>query len=155
MWTVIIALIAIGLLMVVIEILVIPGGGLAGVVGFVLMVAGVWLAYSRQGISMGHITLGATLVINFAVLLYALRSKTWDRAMLKRNIDSKVNVIEESDVQVGDTGKTISRCSPSGKALINGKFFEVHTRSEFIDEDENIEVIRVEKNKVIIKSKQI
>jgi membrane-bound ClpP family serine protease len=155
MWTVIIALIAIGLLMVVIEILVIPGGGLAGIVGFVLMVAAVWLAYSRQGITMGHITLGTTLVINFAVLLYALRSKTWERAMLKRNIDSKVNVIDENDVRAGDTGKTISRCSPSGKALINGQFFEVHARSEFIDEDVEIEVIRVEKNKIIIKSKQI
>lgn len=153
MWTVIIALIAIGLLMVVIEILVIPGGGLAGIVGFVLMVAGVWLSYSRLGLSTGHITLGATLLLNFAVLIYALRSKTWEKAMLKRNIDSKVNTIEEEDVRPGDAGKTISRCAPSGKALINGKFFEVHARSEFIDEDVDIEVIKLEKSKIIIKSK--
>jgi len=153
MWTVIVALIAIGLLMVVIEILVIPGGGLAGILGFVLMVAGVWLSYSRMGLTAGHITISSTLLLNFVVLIYALRSKTWEKAMLKRNIDSRVNIIDEAELSVGDTGKTVSRCSPSGKALINGKFFEVHARSEFIDEDVDIEVIKVEKNKIFIKSK--
>jgi membrane-bound ClpP family serine protease len=153
MWTVIVALIAIGLLMVVIEILVIPGGGLAGILGFVLMVAGVWLSYSRMGLTAGHITISSTLLLNFVVLIYALRSKTWEKAMLKRNIDSRVNIIDEAELRVGDTGKTVSRCSPSGKALINGKFFEVHARSEFIDEDVDIEVIKVEKNKIFIKSK--
>ena len=153
MWTVIVALIAIGLLMVVIEILVIPGGGLAGILGFVLMVAGVWLSYSRMGLTAGHITISSTLLLNLVVLIYALRSKTWEKAMLKRNIDSRVNIIDEAELRVGDTGKTVSRCSPSGKALINGKFFEVHARSEFIDEDVDIEVIKVEKNKIFIKSK--
>jgi len=153
MWTVIVALIAIGLLMVVIEILVIPGGGLAGILGFVLMVAGVWLSYSRMGLTAGHITISSTLLLNFVVLIYALRSKTWEKAMLKRNIDSRVNIIDEAELRVGDTGKTVSRCIPSGKALINGKFFEVHARSEFIDEDVDIEVIKVEKNKIFIKSK--
>lgn len=153
MWIVIVALIAIGLLMVVIEILVIPGGGVAGILGFVLMVAGVWLSYSRMGLTAGHLTISTTLLLNFVVLIYALRSKTWEKAMLKRNIDSKVNIIDEEDLRVGDSGRTVSRCSPSGKALINGKFFEVHARSEFIDEDIEIEVIKVEKNKIFIKSK--
>ncbi|MDP3463373.1 MAG: hypothetical protein Q8S18_11330 [Bacteroidales bacterium] len=154
MWTVIIALLAIGLLMVLLEILVIPGGGLAGVIGFVLMVIGVWIAYTREGDLAGHSTLAVTIILNISALVYALRSKTWEKAMLKRNIDSKVNVIDENDVKQGDFGRTISRCTPGGKALINGQFFEVHSRSEFIDEEIDIEVIKIEKSKIYIKPKQ-
>jgi len=154
MWTIIIALVGIGLLIVLLEILVIPGGGFAGIIGFALMVIGVWLAYKHEGTAAGHYTLVATLLVNVGVLTLALRSKTWDRAMLKKNLDHKVNEVNEEDVKAGDSGVTISRCCPGGKAMINGKFFEVDARSAFIDEDTPIEVIKVEKSKIFIKPKQ-
>lgn len=139
--------------MVLLEILVIPGGGVAGIVGFVLMAAGVWFAFTRQGIQAGLFTLGGTILVNVAALTLVLRSRTWDRAMLKSKIDSKVNVIDLESVKPGDVGVTISRCAPSGKALINGEIHEVHTRSEFLDEQTQIEVIKIEGYKIYIKSK--
>lgn len=154
MWTVILVLIATGLLMILLEILVIPGGGLAGIVGFVLMATGVWFAFTREGSQAGFYTLAGTLLVNVAALTLALRSKTWDKAMLKSNIDSKVNVIDTERIKVGDSGITISRCAPSGKALINGEIHEVHARSEYLDVDTEIEVIKVEGYKIYIKSKK-
>ncbi|MBK9290786.1 MAG: hypothetical protein IPM52_04040 [Bacteroidetes bacterium] len=154
MWTVILVLILTGLLMVMLEILVIPGGGLAGILGFLLMAAGVWFAFTREGTEAGLYTLGGTLLVNVAALVLALRSKTWDKAMLKSNIDSKVNVVDLTHIGPGDVGKTISRCAPSGKALINGEIHEVHTRSEYLDVDTEIEVIKVEGYKIYVKSKQ-
>lgn len=153
MWTVIIVLIGIGLLMVLLEVLVIPGGGFAGILGFALMVIGVYLAFNHEGVNAGLITLAATLLINVLALIVALRSKTWDKAMLKTNIEARVNLIDAEKVQVGTGGITISRCAPSGKALLNNEFFEVHARSEFIDEGVQIEVIKIEGNKIIIKQK--
>lgn len=153
MWTVILVLIATGLLMVLLEILVIPGGGLAGIVGFVLMASGVWFAFTREGNEAGLYTLAGTILVNIAALTLALRSKTWDKAMLKSNIDSKVNVVDHEQVKPGNTGVTISRCAPSGKAVINGEIHEVHTRSEFLDENTPIEVLKVEGYKIYIKSK--
>ncbi|MCE1201581.1 MAG: hypothetical protein LWX09_05735 [Bacteroidia bacterium] len=153
MWTVILVLIATGLLMVLLEILVIPGGGLAGILGFILMAAGVWFAFTREGTEAGLYTLGGSLLLNVAALTLALRSKTWDRAMLKSNIDSKVNVVDTEQIKPGDTGITISRCAPSGKAMINGEIHEVHTRSEYLDVDTEVEVIKVEGYKIYIKSK--
>lgn len=155
MWTVIFTLIGIGLLIVLLEILVIPGGGVAGVIGFGLMVAGVYLAFDRQGTTPGMLVLAGTVVLNIAALVLALRSKTWDRAMLKTNLDGRVNVVELGAVQSGDTGITISRCAPLGKALINNDFYEVDARTEFIDENETIEVIKVDGNKIIVKLKII
>lgn len=152
MWTVIIALIGVGLLMVLLEILVIPGGGFAGIIGFAIMAAAIFLGYSRLGVPQAHYLLVGTILLNIVILAFALRSKTWTRLMLTKNVESRVNVIDEAIVQPGDTGITISRCVPSGKALINNEFYEVHTRSEFIDEDQEIEVIKIESNKIFIKS---
>ncbi len=151
MWTVIAILILIGLLMMILEIIVIPGSGFAGIIGFILMAAGVWLAYSKHGATAGHLTLVTTLSVNIIGLILTLRSKTWKRATLKTVNSGKVNEIDEDQVVVGSKGVTISRCAPMGKAMFDGKYYEVSTLSEFIDQNENIEIIRISGNKIFVK----
>jgi membrane-bound serine protease (ClpP class) len=73
--------------------------------------------------------------------------------MLKTNIDSKVNVIDDIKVKVGDTGKADSRLVPAGKAFINGEYFEVRTTGEFIDPGTELVVTKVEFNKIFVKRK--
>jgi membrane-bound ClpP family serine protease len=151
MWTIIVILILVGILMMLIEILVIPGTGVAGIIGFGLMVAGIWLAYSSEGTMEGHITLAVTLGVSMLGLLVSLRSKTWKKAMLSTEIDSKVRTIDPQNVKVGDRGQTISRCAPMGKALFKDKFYEVSAYSDFIDQDKDIEIIKISGNKIFIK----
>lgn len=151
MWTVISVLILIGLLMMILEILVIPGSGFAGIIGFILMAAGIWIAYSKEGIMAGHITLVATLSINLVGLIIALRSRTWKRASLKAVVSGKVNQIDESNLRIGEKGITISRCAPMGKAKFNNKFYEVSTMSDFIDQGVEVEILKISGNKIIIK----
>ena len=151
MWTVVIILILVGILMLLLEVLVIPGSGVAGIVGFGLMVAGIWLAYSSISIQAGHITLGTTLGISILGLLVALRSRTWNKAMLSTNIESKVRVIDSEKLKIGDTGTTVSRCTPMGKALFHDQFFEVSAFSEFIDENVKVEIFKISGSKIFIK----
>ncbi len=151
MWTVIIVLILIGLLMMILEILVIPGSGFAGIIGFILMAAGIWLAYTRQGLTAGHITLAATVSVNVIGLIISLRSGTWKRASLKTVNSGKVNEIDETKLNIGERGITISRCAPMGKAMFDNIYYEVSTLSDFIDENEKVEIIRITGNKIIIK----
>lgn len=151
MWTVIIILILVGLLMMILEIIVIPGVGVAGIVGFVLMATGIWLAYTRQGAEAGHITLGATLAINVVGLVLTLRSKTWKKAMLNTVNTGKVKGIKDGELKIGEEGITISRCAPMGKVEFNNTFYEVSTLSEFIDQGQKVEIIRISGNKIYIK----
>lgn len=151
MWSVIIILILVGLAVLLLEILVIPGTGVAGIIGFALMAAGVWMAYTRQGITEGHITLAITLGINVLGLVIALRSKSWKKAMLSKVIDGKVRTIDPNSIAVGDRGITISRCAPMGKASFADRFYEVNALSEFIDPDTEIEIIKIAGNKIYIK----
>ncbi len=151
MWTVIIILILVGILMMILEIIVIPGSGVAGIIGFVLMASGVWLAYTKQGLMDGHITLGVTIAVNVIGLIIILRSKTWKKAMLSTVNIGKVNTINADEVKVGDVGTTISRCAPMGKVKFDNIFYEVSTLSEFIDEGQKVEIIRISGNKIYIK----
>lgn len=151
MWTVIVMLILVGLLMLVLEVVVIPGTGMAGIVGFLLMAAGIWLAYTREGIVAGHIVLASTVVINVVSIVLMLRSKTWKKAMLKTVNKGRVNEIDKNLLVVGLLGVTISRCAPMGKAKFGDEFYEVSTLSEFIDQNEKVEIIRISGNKIFIK----
>lgn len=153
-WTIIIILILVGLLFLILEVVVIPGTTVVGIVGFVLMIVAVWQTYVVYGSTSGHLVLGGTLVLTLVGLRFALRSKTWDRVMLKSNIDGRANVIPEGSVKVGDVGKSISRIVPTGKALINDEYFEVCSSGEFIDPENDIEVVKIEHNKIFVKIKK-
>ena len=80
-----------------------------------------------------------------------MRSKTWRFFGLKAEIDSKVNTVDEQVLPVGARGITLSRLAPTGKALINGQQVEVHTVSDFVDENVEVEITKVEGYKITVK----
>lgn len=152
-WTIIAVLIFVGFLFMLLEILVFPGTGIAGIIGFVLIAIGVWQAFVAHGVLAGTITLAGSLVFSVIALFYSLKSKTWKRASLNKNIDGKVNLVDETKIKPGDTGTAVSRLAPMGKAYINGEYFEVKTFGEYIDAGTEIEVLQIEFNKITVKPK--
>ncbi len=149
-WLLIIMLIFLGLLFLLLEILVIPGTTLAGIVGFGLLFVGIWQAYASKGIIEGHITLVSTLVITVAVLYYSFKAGTWKRMALKTTVDGKMDQLKGMNIKEGDNGITVSRLAPAGKAMINNDIIEVHTYGEFIDQEKEITVISVKDNKITV-----
>jgi len=151
MWAVIGILILIGILLLVLEILVIPGAGLAGVVGFLLLVAGVWLAYAKEGTFAGNLTLLITVLVNVITLVLVFRSKTWKKARLDTTITGKVRTLDGIELQAGDHGMSVTRCAPMGKGQFGKYELEVDAGTAFIDPDTPIEIRRIEGNKIYIK----
>ncbi len=153
-WILIITLIVVGLLFLLLEILVIPGTTVAAIIGSALIIFSVYHAYHTHGVMSGHITVGATAIGTILLLVFALRSKTWKKLMLESEVQSIVSQLEEKNIVVGDTGKSISRLAPSGKARINNEIYEVFTNGSFVDPGQEIEVIKILHNKVIVKLKK-
>ncbi len=149
-WLLIIILIILGLLFLLLEILVIPGTTLAGILGFGLLFVGLWQTYASKGIIEGHITLGSTLVVTVVILYYSFKAGTWKRLALKTTVDGKMDQLDGLNIQVGDNGTSVSRLAPSGKAMINNNIVEVHTFGEFIDQENEITVISIKDNKIIV-----
>lgn len=153
-WGVIVFLIAVGIVAILLEILVIPGVGVVGIMGLVSVVFGVVQAYTVYGSLAGNVTLIVSAFIMILLFVMSLRSNTWKRLMLNNSIDSKMNTIDETLIKAGSEGISISRLAPSGKARIDGELYEVHSLGEFIDENTALIVVKVNRNKIIVKIKK-
>lgn len=150
----VIILIAVGILLILLEFFAVPGITVFGIGGLGCMIAGVYIAYDFFGQIGGlYALLGAAGSLG-AVLYFAFKSKTWDKVMLKKKIESKVESTDEDAIKVGDTGKTISRLAPIGKIQVGDKYYEGKSIDKFIDQDEEIVVVKVLKTQIIVKPKK-
>ena len=113
------------------------------------------MAYHFHGTAAGNYTLIGTAVASFITIYFVLKTKTWNRIMLKTSIDGKVNVVEKENpnVKVGDIGETVTRLNPMGRVLVNGENFEGKSEDIFIDQQSKVEVTKVLSNKIIVKLK--
>lgn len=151
--TAIVILLVLGIMLMLLEVLVVPGVGVAGILGFLLMAVSIYLAYDTSE-QVGHYVLAGGGVASIGLLFLSLRAKTWDRVSLKSELKGKSNNLKYEELfNVGDTGKTISRCNPIGKARINEQVVEVRSYNTFIDDHTEIEIVKLEGNKITVKPK--
>lgn len=139
--TIILVLLATVLLTV--EVTLIPGFGVAGVLGVLSMLASVFYAFFVVGNVAGWITIIVSGLICVSLFLWALYGKSLDRLALKKNIDSNVKGDELEKIKVGDRGVAKTRLALIGEANINGEVVEVKSEMGFINENEEVVVIRI------------
>ena len=150
--TVVIILIILGILLFVIEFLLVPGVTVAGIAGLVLTVFGVYKAFNDFGATTGVWVLIATLLLSVFVIAMSLRARTWNRLMLKTNIQGTVDTdITEDQIKISDSGSAITRLAPMGKILVNGIVREAKSTEGYIDEHTTIEVVSVEGTRISVK----
>ncbi|MCK4920356.1 MAG: NfeD family protein [Bacteroidales bacterium] len=148
----IIVLIFLGILLFLIEFLIIPGTTVAGIGGLILMASGVYLSFENYDSTTGFIVLVCTLFVSVLILVLALRSKTWKKAMLDTKIDSKVNLGPEKDsISVGDKGIAITRLGPIGKVRINDITMEGKSQEGYVDPNAEIVVLKIIGSQAIVK----
>ena len=140
--TLLIIVLILGVVLLALEIVALPGG-IAGAFGVGLIAFGVWQTYALFGSTVGTIVLLCSIALCVLMLVWFMKTKTWNRFSLNEESAGKVNQLEPA-VKVGTKGVTISRLAPTGKALIDGETMEVHAVNKFIDPDHPIEVVAIE-----------
>jgi membrane-bound ClpP family serine protease len=145
-------LILLGILLLLIEFLIIPGVTVAGIGGFILIAAGIFSAYRSHGAKFGNITVAITVLVLIIIFSFALRSRTWKKIALNTKINGSVeNIKKEGKFAVGERGKTITRLAPIGKAMFNDRIIEAKSLSGYIDENTEVEIIKIQNTNVIVK----
>ena len=152
-WIIVLSLIVVGIVFLLLEILVVPGTTLVGLLGLAMLIAGVVVSFNHFGVQFGVMTLIFALMLSLLSIALALKSDIWKKAMLSSELEGKVNVIEAGKIVAGDEGLTITRLNPMGKALINDEYFEVSSKDNLISENTPIVVMKVEGNRIIVKPK--
>lgn len=150
-WSLIIPLIVFGLLFVFLEIFILPGF-VAGIVGGLVVIYGVYQAWVTYGPLAGGLTLLATILIFVGALIIFFRTGTWKRLALNDVLDGKMNTFDIL-IQPGDEGISISRLVPTGKALIRDQYVEVRTNGDFVDENVQVIITKIEDNKIYVRKK--
>ena len=146
----IILLILLGLVLLLIEFAVIPGVTIAGIGGFLLLAASVYIAFSEYGTGAGFLTLTVVLIAAPAMVYYFFKSKSGKKMILESKIEGKVDAINEEKFKIGDFGKTIGRLAPMGKVKVNGEIVEAQSTGSFMDPNVEIVVLRIDSNKIIV-----
>lgn len=151
---VVISVIVLGILFMLIEIFLLPGISIAGIAGAIFLIGGIVYSYMFLGSTAGNVTLAASAVTLGLTFFGLLKSKSLERISLNTNIDDKVDNSYLLKIAVGDIGVAVSRLNPIGKVLVNdieaeGKSFD----GEFIEEDTEIVVVKVETYNVLVKRK--
>lgn len=146
-------LIIVAIVLVLLEIFLLPGITVAGIGGALFALGGIVYAYS-VGTMVGHISLVASIVLFAASFAWLMRSKSFSKVALNKDIDSKLTSSRDLGLEVGDEGVTLSRLAPIGKARFGEVTVEAKSIGEFIDEDTPVVVMRVDGYNVIVTTKE-
>ena len=151
----IITLIILGILLLLLEFFVVPGVTIAGIGGFILLVLGIYFSYSNYGVSTGNGILLGTFGTLGIIFYVAYRTGAWKRITLNAEVKSTSKPDVKINLKVGDSGKTISRLAPMGTIMVNNELFEASSKGIFVDENTEIEIIKIINNKIIVKPKNL
>jgi len=145
-------LLLIGLFLLIAEFYLFPGTTLIGIAGLLVLVAAVVITFNKFGLATGFLTLLITALVGGALLYQGYKTFSSSGMALTKELDGKVNELENVHFTPGTEGFAYTDLRPVGKAFINGNKYEVHSLSNFIKKDTPIVVHKIEVNKIIVKS---
>jgi membrane-bound serine protease (ClpP class) len=161
----------IGIILIGIEILVIPGFGVAGVSGIVLIVGSLTLVMLDNDVFDFSLVPFQNILTAFATTLSGLvggmfliffggvkfsQSKFFQKVALT-TVEATADGYVSNFIEINMTGKTgtaFTVLRPSGKVQIDSEIYDAFTRGEYIDKGTSIEVIDQESSTLQVRSTQ-
>ena len=143
-------LLLIGLILLVLEIIFIPGTTVVGIFGFLVSLAGLAFAFINFEYSVAIWITGVTLVINFAAVWYGFSSGIWKKFSLKSTQSGGAFDGRTDGLEVGMKGLAVSDIKPYGKASFNEIWVEVKSESGFIEVNTPVTIKKIENNKISV-----
>jgi len=151
-----------GLLMILLEVLVIPGFGVAGISGFLM------IAYSFFTMLIGDYPLPEDLNIairsmSYSIVLMIALGILFFKALTRSDYYKKfIPVDGQSSAKgysvsrgygnlIGQIGQCVTILRPSGRVEINGKVYQAISAGEFVEAGETVLVSGTEENQIVVK----
>jgi len=148
-WMPIAVFVLLGIVLLIAEIIFVPGTTVVGILGFLSLGYGIFQSYASYGNTIGTFTLIGSLLVTILLFYFSFKNRSWERFSLKTSMKGRVN--EEIRVlEVGMKGTTVSSLKPVGKALFEDDEMEVRSNGGFVEENVEIEVLRIEGPKIFV-----
>jgi membrane-bound serine protease (ClpP class) len=160
-----VAIFIIGLLLLLIEIFVLPGFGVAGFLGITCILFGLFgmlvknapdeLPWPQDAVAWNDFTWGllAKYLPKMQFLSGLILVPT--AAKLGTEVEVSMTTLPESKtigVNIGELGKVVSRLRPTGKAKFGDAIVDVVAEGEFLEKGTAVEIIEIHGNRVVVKA---
>ena len=137
------SLIIAGLILFIIEVFLLPGISIAGIISAICLLYANYYAFDTLGTIPGCITLTISAMGVIGITIWFMRSKTVDKLSLKKTIDYRPEPLKGLDLKAGDEGVALTRLALIGNAEFNGRIIEVRSSGDFIEQKSKIRVERI------------
>ena len=133
-----------------------PGFGLPGISGMILIGAGVVMAAIQHGMLMAVVILLVVIALLALVISWVMRSASkgnYHSEIFLKDKD-ELNTREDMQVLVGKIGRTTSVLRPAGIGDFDGVRLNVVTEGGFIERDQPIEIVSVDGARIVVRPRQ-
>lgn len=132
-----------------------PGFGLPGISGLVLIGAGVVLTAVYHGMLMAVVILLVVIALLALVISWVMRSAAKGNGHSEIFLREKdeLHTAEDMQVLVGKIGRTSSVLRPAGIGDFDGVRLNVVTEGGFIEKDMPIEIVSVDGARIVVRSR--
>ena len=158
-WAFLLFLIGIGLIA--LEVFVIPGFGVAGVLGITFMLGSAFFVFDKAyDFRTAILWLSTSVILSAALIILAVfllpETQLFRRFALSTVMDAEMGYhassLENFQNYLGQSGIALTPLRPSGTARIANKRVDVVTAGDFIPQNSTIKVIEVEGPKVFVEA---
>jgi membrane-bound serine protease (ClpP class) len=155
-----------GLALLLLEIFVIPGFGVAGISGIILIIASIFLSmlgadpfldFDAVSMAIIKLTVGflAAIILIFLLARFLPKSNFFKKFILSEEEKATEGYTSRTNLSelLGVEGVAVTTLRPAGTAEINGKRIDVVTDSEYIEHGKPIIVTAVEGMRIVVREK--
>jgi len=152
--TVIIAVLVLGLVLLFVEVAIVPGFGVTGALGLLALAAGATAAWTELGPLWGGVTGGVSVVAAGAMLYWLPKSRLGRKMVLEHSQAEAISQKDRSEL-VGRRGITVTPLRPIGRVRFGSDEVDVMTEGEYVDSNQEVEVMSVEGTRVVVRTSDV
>ena len=146
--------IIVGLILVAVE-MSIPGFGLPGIAGAILLILGIVLQANTFGeaLIVAAIILAILTIMLFVVLHSAQHGRISKSRIILKDAETQqsgFSSVDRDESILNQSGVALTPLRPAGAAEIAGKRIDVVTESEFIEAGERIRVVKISGPRIVV-----
>ncbi len=154
-WVYAIGLLILGFVLILLEIFVIPGMNIFGLLGFGTVFIGVLFAYRRLGPESAALigTLGIAGTVALVWLL--VKNQAWHRMVRTEATDSASGYTAAPAglaSRQGEIGTAMTPLRPSGRGQFGEDILDIVTRGSFLDTGARVEILKIHGNCVVVEA---
>ncbi|MEK6794051.1 MAG: NfeD family protein [Spirochaetota bacterium] len=147
------AIFFVGVVLIVVEVFLVPGFGIPGIVGIVLMFVGIVISFGIKRLEYGIVVLLVAIVAATIVSVFIAKKLPKSRlfSALSLTADEKGAIANDNlERLLGKTGTVIGTLRPAGQIEIDGNRYDAVSQGSFIESGTTVKVIKVEGHRVVV-----